>query len=59
MSDVFISLLLGAGAAGWFYAQLAKRNGNADPKSNFLVAIIGGLGVAVVLFTILKFTFNM
>jgi hypothetical protein len=59
MSDGLISLFLGAGAAGWFYSQLAKRNGNADPKSNMLAAVVGGVVVAIVLFTILKFMLNM
>ena len=59
MSDGLISLLLGAGVAGWGYSQLAKRNGNANPGNNALAAVIGGVVAAIVFFTILKFILHI
>ena len=45
--------------AGWSYAQLAKRNGNASPQNNAAAAVIGGVVVAIVFFTILKFILHI
>ena len=59
MSDGLASLCLGAGIAGWAYAQLAKRNGNASPKNNVIAAVVVGAILAIVFFTILKFILHV
>ena len=59
MSNIMISFFLAAGVAGWGYAQLARRNGNASPKNNALAAGVGGLVAGIVFFTFLKFILNI
>ena len=59
MSDVFVSLLFGVGAAGWFYAQLTRRNGNAVPANNMFAAAAGGVVVMIVFLSVLKFGLHM
>lgn len=54
MPSWIIALLLAIGVTTWAYAKLAKLNGNAEPKSNFMIAAAGGLIVFIVMLTLLK-----
>lgn len=59
MSDALVSLFVAAGVTGWLYTQLARRNGNASPQNNVIAAVVGGLVVAIVFFTVLKFILHI
>lgn len=54
MPSWIIALLLSLGVTTWAYNKLAKLNGNAEPKSNLLIAAAGGLMVFIVMMTLLK-----
>jgi uncharacterized membrane protein YidH (DUF202 family) len=54
MPSWLLSLLLAIGVTAWAYNKLARANGNASPKSNFMVAAAGGAVVFFVVFTLLK-----
>lgn len=54
MPSWLISLLLAIGVTAWAYSKLARSNGNASPKSNFMVAAAGGIVIFLVAFTLLK-----
>jgi uncharacterized membrane protein YidH (DUF202 family) len=58
MPSWIISLLLAIGVTTWAYTKLAKANGNAEPRSNFLLAAAGGAIVFIVVFTLLKLVLN-
>jgi len=58
MSPAFTALLVGIAATTWIYVKLAKYNGNANPGQNFILAGVAGFVVFLVIFTLLKFTFN-
>ena len=59
MSALFVSFLFGVGAAGWFYTQLTRRNGNAVPANNLFAAAAGGVVVMILFITVLKFGLHM
>lgn len=58
MPSWIIALLVSIGVTTWAYTKLAKLNGNAEPKSNFMIAAAGGAVIFVVMFTLLKFVLN-
>lgn len=59
MSNFLVAVFFGAGVAGWAYAQLARRSGNANPSSTFLAAGGAGLIAAIVIYTVFKFILNI
>lgn len=59
MSDLLVAIFFGVGVGGWAYAQIAKRNGNANPGNNALVAAILGLVAGIIIFTVFKFILNI
>jgi hypothetical protein len=58
MSNLLVAVFFGFGVGGWAYAQLAKRNGNANPGNNAIAAAFAGLVAAIVIFTVFKFILN-
>lgn len=48
MPSWLISLMLATGVTAWAYNKLARTNGNASPKSNFILAFVGGAVVFLV-----------
>jgi hypothetical protein len=59
MNTVLISLMFGAGVAGFIWAKVARRTGSADPKTVYLTAALAGSAAFVFFFTLFKFVFNL
>lgn len=55
MSAFLVSLIFGAGVAGWVWSKVGRRTGNANPTSVTVTAGGAGLVAFVVLFTLMKF----
>ncbi len=47
MSGIIVGLLLGAGVAGWIYAQVMKRTGNNTKQSLIAAALVGFIAFLV------------
>jgi len=58
MPGWIVALILAIGATAWLYNKLAQTNGNADPKSNFIIAGIAGFVIFLVMLSVMKFVFN-
>jgi hypothetical protein len=59
MRTVLISLMFGIGVAGWVWAKVGRRTGQADPKAVWMTAGGAGLGAFIVFFTLLKYVLNI
>lgn len=59
MAPVYISLMFGAGAAAYVWGYLARTTGYARTGSTVGGALVVGVIAFVVLYTILKFAFNL
>lgn len=59
MSNLLVAFFFGAGVAGWAYAQLARRSGNANPGSTYLAAAGAGLVAFIFIFTLMKFVLGL
>jgi hypothetical protein len=59
MSPVLISLMFGAGVAAFVWSYLARITGNAKVSSVLIGAGFVGVAAFIVLYTILKFVFNL
>jgi hypothetical protein len=59
MSNFLVAVFFGAGVGAWAYAQLAKRNGGANPANNAMAAGLAGFVAAIVIFTVFKFILNI
>jgi hypothetical protein len=59
MSNFLVSLFFAAGVAGWAWAQLARRSGNANPGSTIIAAGGAGLIAFIFAFTLLKYVLNI
>lgn len=59
MNSLLVSLMFGAGVAGFVWTRVGRRTGNADPRSVYLTA--GGAGVVafVFFFTLFKLVLNL
>lgn len=55
MNSTLASLMFGAGVAGFVWAKVGRRTGNADPKTVYLTAALGGAAAFVFFFTFFKF----
>jgi mannose/fructose/N-acetylgalactosamine-specific phosphotransferase system component IID len=59
MFDFFIAAMLGIGAGGWLFFNLNRSSGEANAASHALAGGVVGVIVAFVVFTLLKFVFNI
>lgn len=59
MSNILVAFFFGVGVAGWSYAQLARRSGNANPGSTIGAAAGAGLVSMIFIFTFMKFVLNI
>lgn len=59
MNVFIISLMFGAGVAGFVWTKVGRRTGNADPKSVYMTAGLAGLVAFIFFFTLLKYVFNI
>lgn len=50
MSNVFIALMLGAGAGGWVYAKMMRQTGNNTQSALTIAALSGVMAFAVMLY---------
>jgi hypothetical protein len=58
MPTWLLALVLGIGGAAYVYNFLAKHNGNADPKSNALIASVAGFILFLILLSLMKLVLN-
>lgn len=56
-SNLTIGILAGIGFGGWVYAKLQRSTGG-NTQSSLIGAVLSGLGVLVLVVTILGFVFN-
>lgn len=59
MSNVLISLFLGAGAAGWAYAKLGKRVGYGNSQNVWLLVGATFIFVFLVFLILLHFLLHL
>jgi hypothetical protein len=59
MNVFLISLMFGAGIAGFVWAKVGRRTGNANPQSVYLSAGLAGVIAFIFFFTLLKYVLNI
>jgi hypothetical protein len=58
MPSWILALILAVGVTAWLYNLLARTNGNANPKGNFIIAAIAGFVLFLVVLSLLKWVLN-
>lgn len=58
MPSWLVALFLSIGATAWIYNKLARANGNANPQSNLIMALIAGAIIWLVMFTLMRMILN-
>ncbi len=58
MPSWIVALLIGISLTAWSYAKLARLNGNAVPRNNFIGAVALGLIAFIVVLSFSKLVLN-
>lgn len=58
MPSWLIALFFSVGVTAWSYNKLAHHNGNANPRSNLITALVFGAIIFFIVFTLLNMVLN-